>query len=194
MLDYPQNVVGGMTANAKLRIKNLGPDSTTNVQVSALSSPGLNLENKTEKASSIQPGEYSVKVFKFNVSQNVNRGEYTLRFAAEGDCAQRAVETATVRAVKIGLLADPEKEQQLTHYREWLSSNSLTWDELHNADNVMKLLSYDVILVAPDLELPAKWTRVLQSFVDNNHVLVKPKQKDRVESEITEKILELLKK
>jgi PKD repeat protein len=193
LVEPARTVTGGMASNVKLRIKNVGPDLVADVHCSVLSSYGLNLENKLEKIPLIHPDESVVRFFRFAVSRNVNRGEYKLRFTAEGDHAQTVVKTFTVRAIRIGLLTDPRKRQQLMHYRKWLSSNSLAWDELHNADNVMRLLSYDVVLVAPALELPAKWSRVLRSFVDNDRVLLKPRTDDSVEGKISEKILALLK-
>lgn len=194
IVDCPKVITGKTTGNVKVNIKNLGPGSTKNVTITVLSTFGLTLQNKTEKISSIQSGETSTKVFTFTLNQQAKRGEYILQFTAKGEHAKEVTEPVTICAIKIGLLTGSKKEQQLTHYKSWLRNNSLTWDELHNADNVMKLLSYDVILVASDLDMPPKWRWVLKAYVNNDRMLLKPKEKDSVEREISEKILALLKK
>jgi hypothetical protein len=189
VIESPKIIAGGMTCKLKLRVKNLGPSSTEDVFVSVCSTPGLNWQNKVKKITSLKVGEEPTLDFTFTADKGLNRGKYRLKFTAKGKNTFRRVKTKKVQAVKIGLLFDRGKEQQLMQYKKWFKAKSISWDELHNADDVLELLSYDLIVATANFDKHPKWVRVLSSFVENHHALIRVTNKEFIETEILEKIV-----
>jgi len=56
--------------------------------------------------------------------------------------------------------------------KSWLRGQGYTWDDLPGASDYLKLLRYDLILVAPEAELPPKDVRNLANFVEDGQALL----------------------
>nr|MDO8097779.1 hypothetical protein [Candidatus Njordarchaeota archaeon] len=171
--DSPPRIMGATSYEARLKVRNIGSREAKDVTVTADCTPGLLLDKQVEGIPSLEPGGERLLVFPFRVSEQVRKGVYTLRFEVRSRETWKQVRNRYARAVKIGLLSNAEKQENVQPLREWLRGKSYTYDELTSADHLVRcLLKYDLIILAPELELPQQWMRNLASFVENSQSLL----------------------
>jgi hypothetical protein len=112
-------------------------------------------------------------VFRFKTNEKLKKGVYTMRFVVRSRDTPKQTLNCYSRAVKIGLLSNAGKQEYVEPLRRWLREKSYVSDELQSADNLVKsLLKYDLLILAPEIELPELWMRNLYSFVESSQSLL----------------------
>jgi hypothetical protein len=168
----PPLVWGSKSATAEGKLRNQGVASAQDIQVSAVATPGLVLVKSAEKISTLRPFEEKALTFPFSANDRIRRGNYTLRFEVKSKQTASRVKDRSIRAMKIGLLYDVEGKRSLVSLKKWLSDRSVSWSELTSADNFIKLLEFDLLVVAYALEMPLKWIKNISNFVDQSQSLL----------------------
>ncbi len=171
-INVPPVLWGSESALAKGKVLNQGAATANQIQISAVATPGLALDKNAEKISVLKPFEEKPISFPFVASKKIRRGNYKLEFEVKSKQTQRRVKDRSMRAIKIGLLSDIEGRRNLVSLRKWLSDRSLSWDELVGADNFVKLLEFDLLVVAYESEMPSKWVKNISNFVEESQSLL----------------------
>ncbi|MFP3952047.1 MAG: hypothetical protein ACLFVP_07930 [Candidatus Bathyarchaeia archaeon] len=73
--------------------------------------------------------------------------------------------------------------------KEWLSGRSYLCDNLSNADDTLRLMRYDLLIVPPELEAPPRWIRNISNFIENGQSLLVIDKIITSEREILAKLL-----
>ncbi|MGZ4851076.1 MAG: PKD domain-containing protein [Candidatus Bathyarchaeia archaeon] len=171
--DFPSMITRAMSYEATLKVRNFGVNEVKNIVVSVDATDGLLLEEKSKPMFSIRPNGEVPLVFRFKTSEKLKKGVYTMRFVVRSRDTPKQTRNCYSRAVKIGLLSNAEKQEYVEPLRRWLREKSYVCDELQNADNLVKsLLKYDLMILAPEIELPGLWMRNLFSFVESSQSLL----------------------
>lgn len=168
----PPLVWGSKSAKAEGKLVNQGVASAQDIQVSAAATPGLVLDRSAQKIPTLRPLEEKVLTFPFSVNDRIKRGNYKLRFEVKSKQTASRVKDRSLRAMKIGLLSDVEGKSNLVSLKKWLSDRSASWNELTSADNFLKLLEFDLLVVAYTSEIPIKWMKNISNFVDQSQSLL----------------------
>jgi hypothetical protein len=169
----PPRIMSATSYEAKLRVRNIGSSETKDINITADCTPCLVLEKQIENIPSLEAGAERALVFPFKVSEQVRKGVYALRFEVKSKETWTQVRSRYTRAVKIGILSNVGKQEYVEPLREWLKGKSYAYDELAGADQLVKcLLKYDLIILAPEVELPKQWMRNLAAFVENSQSLL----------------------
>jgi hypothetical protein len=171
--DIPPRIMSATSYKAKLTVRNIGSSEARDINITADCTPGLVLEKPIKNIPSLKQGAKRVLAFTFKVSEQVRKGVYTLRFEVKSKETLAQVRNRYMRAVKIGILSNVGKQEYVEPLREWLKEGSYACDELAGADQLVKcLLKYDLIILAPEVELPQQWMRNLAAFVENSQSLL----------------------
>ncbi len=171
-IKVPLMLWGSKSALAEGKVVNQGISSAQDILVSAIAAPGLVLNKRLEKIPVLKPlGEKSLS-FPFIASNRIKRGNYKLRFEIKSKQTSRRIKDRSLRAMKIGFLSDNEGRRNLVCLKSWLGDRAVTWDELSGADNLMKLLEFDLLVMAYESEMPLKWIKNISNFVDESQSLL----------------------
>ena len=168
----PLRLWGSESENAEGKVLNKGLASAQNVKISATATPGLNLDTSEVRFSELQPFEKQSISFPFAASNQIKRGNYRLRFEVKSRQTSSRVKDRSLRAMKIGLLSDNGGQRNSDLLRGWFKEHEVAWDELAGADNFLKLLEYDLIVIAYESEMPPKWEKNISHFVDASQSLL----------------------
>ncbi len=171
-IKVPPRVWESESAMAEGKVLNEGVAAAEDVQISAAATPGLILDKSGMKFSELQPLEEKSVVFPFVASNQIKRGNYKLRFEIKSKQTSSRVKDRSLRAIKIGLLSDSGGQKNADLLKGWFKEHSFTWDELTGADNFLKLLEFDLIVVAYESDLPPKWVKNISNFVDQSQSLL----------------------
>ncbi len=170
-IKVPSVLWGSKSGLAEGKVLNQGIATAHDVQVCAVCTPGLALNKSTEKISTLKPFEEKPISFPFVANNQIKRGNYKLRFEVKSSQTSSRVKDRSLRAMRIGLLTDAEGKKNSFTLRKWLSDRSLLWDELVGADSFIKLLEFDLLVVAYQSEMPLKWVKNISNFVEQSQSL-----------------------
>lgn len=165
----PPLLWGSKSATAQGKLLNQGVASAQDIQVAAAATPGLVLNKSAEKILTLKPLEEKSLTFPFTASDRIKPGNYKLRFEVKSKQTASRVKDRSMRAMKIAILSDVEGKRDLGSLKKWLSDRSVSWDELTGADNFVKLLEFDLLVIAYASEMPPKWIKNICNFVDDSH-------------------------
>ena len=173
-VDVPSNITGGRSYEATVNIINRGLAPAKDVLIKVASTPGLMLGKEIEKVPKLRPKEERASlIFPFKVSEQVKKGIYTLRFETKSRETQVQVNKCFLRSLRLGLLFDPNKPEYVDPLRNWLREESYTWDVVDKADDLLRLLRYDLLILAPEVEgLQEKEVHNISKFVENGQSLL----------------------
>jgi hypothetical protein len=172
-INVPPYILGSLSYEAKLNVKNTGQNQAENVLIKFSLTPGLLPSKKTERIPVLKPGEERSIIFPFEAAERVKKGVYTLKFTAKSKETSTKIKCGYTRAAKLGFLSNPKEPENADSVKGWLKENSYSWDEVENAGDLIKcLLKYDLLILAPEVELPPQWVQNLSAFVDNSQSLI----------------------
>jgi hypothetical protein len=172
-IKVPSRLWGSKIAKAEGEIRNVGVGSAQDVQISVAATPGLVLKKSGMNISELRPLDDPQPIdFTFVASNQIKRGNYKLRFEVKSRQTSSRVKDRSLRAIKIGLLSDNGGQKNADLLRGWFGKHEVAWDELVGADNFLKLLTYDLIVVAHESMMPPKWEKNLSHFVDASQSLL----------------------
>jgi hypothetical protein len=171
-IKVPLVLWGSKSAVAEGKVLNQGLASAQDILVSAVATPGLVLDKRLEKISVLKPLEEKPLSFPFIASNRIKRGNYKLRFEVKSKQTSTRIKDRSLRAMRIGLLSDSEGRRNLVCLKNWLSDRAVTWNELIGADNFIKLLEFDLLVIAYESEMPSKWIKNISNFVDESQSLL----------------------
>ncbi len=173
-IDVPLNIIGARSYETKVNIINKGLATAKDIQIKVASTPGLMLSKEIENISELQPHEEKPPIiFPFKASEQMKKGIYILQFEIRSKQTQPRIYKRFLRALKIGLLFDPKKPEFADPLQNWLRKQNYTWDQLVKADDFLRLLQYDLLILAPELEgLQEKDINNISNFVENGQSLL----------------------
>jgi len=168
-LKIPKNVSKLESYEAKLIIKNEGQAKATDIKIGAVATRGLTLDNPVDELSSLKQGESKIFNFPFKVDKFAKKGVYTIRFKVDCKETSSRQRRGYTRAVKIGLLSNPENPHSLTEIKDWLDENSYSWNEMtESCDKINSLFAYDLLIIPPELKMLSRWVNNISTFVENS--------------------------
>jgi PKD repeat protein len=166
----PRRIIGSKPMQAVVNIQNRGPAPARDVLITLASPMNVLLARKVEQIPTLKPNEKRRLRFPFKISENAKKGVYDLRFTVKSKETPTQLKRRFLHATKIGLLSrTPRYAEPL---KSWLRGQGYTWDDLPGASDYLKLLRYDLILVAPEAEMPPKDVRNLANFVEDGQSLL----------------------
>jgi hypothetical protein len=171
-ISTPLRLWGSKSSMAEGKIRNAGVASARDVQISVVAAPGLALEKSAFKFSEILPSEEKPLVFPFMVENQIKRGNYKLRFEVKSKQTSSRVKDRSLRAIRIGFLSDAINQKNTELLTTWFKKQTITWDDLTGAGNFLKLLDYDLIIMAFESAMPPKWAKNISNFVDQSQSLL----------------------
>ncbi len=166
----PRRIIGSKPMQAVVNIQNRGLAPARDVLITLASPMNVLLARKVEQIPTLKPNEKRRLRFPFKISENAKKGVYDLRFTVKSKENPTQLKRRFLHATKIGLLSrTPRYAEPL---KRWLRGQGYTWDDLPGASDYLKLLRYDLILVAPEAEMPPKEVRNLSNFVEDGQALL----------------------
>lgn len=172
-IKLPQNVSKLKSSEAQLIIKNIGQTKATEIKIEAVATRGLTLDNPSDEHPTLKQGEDETFGFPFKVDKLTKKGVYTIRFNVDCKETSPRKRRGYARAVKIGLLTNPEKPNSLDQIKNWLDKNSYCWKEMgESCDKVNSMFAYDLLIISPELEMPARWVHNISTFVENGQSIL----------------------
>jgi hypothetical protein len=169
----PVAVFGPLQNAAQLTVKNTGSVEAKAVALMSSTDTGVTLVETLPKPFALASGESKTLSQPFDLSDQTRRGIYRLFFRA--GCAQDISPDVIClfRNFKIGLLSSPATAAYVDPLRVWMQKKNYSYTDLQNADDLRGTLhQYDLIVLAPELELTDKWIRNLSSYVKNSQSLL----------------------
>jgi hypothetical protein len=166
----PRRIIGSKPMQAAVNIQNRGPAPARDVLITLTSPVNVLLARKVEQIPTLKPNEKRRLRFPFKIREKAKKGIYDLRVTVKSKETPPQLKRRFLHATKIGLLSrTPRYAEPL---KRWLRGQGYTWDDLPGASNYLKLLRYDLILVAPEAEMPPKAVRNLSNFVEDGQSLL----------------------
>ena len=172
-ISVPPTLIATKSYKAEIIIVNEGLVAAKNIQTKVDATPGLNLEKKIGgELKELKVGEKKLITFPFKASEQLEKGIYKLSFEVENKNTKDRIYSRYLRGLKIGILLGSDKFSQMNSFQQWLKEHEYVWDELSKVDDYLKLRRYDLLILAPDLELGKKEIKIISKFVGNGQSLL----------------------
>jgi hypothetical protein len=169
-VSVPKRIVGSSASQAVVNIQNRGQIPAKNILITVFAKRGVVMGKKSESILSLKLNEKRRLVFRFNISEQAKKGIYTMKFVVKSKQTPTQVKRRHLRAIKIAVLSDSRK--YIEPLKNWLRVNKYTWSDLANSDDFLTLLRYDLLIVAPELEVTPRGIRNIANFVENGQSLL----------------------
>lgn len=167
----PRRVTGTTPSEAVVDIQNRGRAPAEDVEIRVTPSKEVVMRIRFETIGRLDASKGRKLLFTFNMEEQAKKGIYNLRFDVKSRRTPQQVKICHLRLMKIGLLSPPGKERYAGPLKEWLSGRGYSWNDLANADDFLRLLRYDLLILAPELEALPRWIRNISNFVENGQSL-----------------------
>jgi hypothetical protein len=171
-VSVPRRITGSELSRAIINIQNRGQTAATNVLITAAATADVIMNRNTESIPSMRPNEKRQVVFPFNINERARKGTYAIQFVLKSKQMPTQVKMRYLRAVKIALLSNHQTHGYVEPLKDWLKAHSYTWSDLTSADDFLTFLKYDMIIVAPELDVSPRGTRNISNFVENGQSLL----------------------
>jgi hypothetical protein len=168
----PTKVSSFNPCEVQLTIKNLGVSQIKNLIVSACSTPGLKVKNPNQSIEAISPLEIGRLAFPLSIDETAVRGTYVLMFITRAPAAYTKISIWDIYLTKSALLTEPGSTNA-EPIKNWLTANSINYDELSNAEDLgHQLLNYDLLIITSGVHLSLQSMRNIACFVENGQSLL----------------------
>lgn len=165
-IDFPRKVMKSSSSDIKVNLRNVGTASAKKIEIEVDSSGSLKLGKESDKIPELKPSKCSPTIlFPFEGSEQFRRGECRLEFSYKSKQTRKRTSQRHLRAVKIGVISDADKPELSKMLESWLEKNGYSWDSLTSCDDLVRLLGYDLLLVAPEFECTNRGVDNLGRFV-----------------------------
>jgi hypothetical protein len=173
-IDIPLNVIPGKSYDAKVEIVNEGQAPAKGIEIKVTSTPGLTFDKEIAEIDEIRPDEEkpALATFPFRASEQIKKGIYKIQFNVASENTKDRIYNRYIRGLRIGLLLDASNSTKLNSFRQWLKKEGYTWDEISKADEILKLLRQDLLILTPDMELRKKEIHNISNFVKKGQSLL----------------------
>jgi len=120
----------------------------------------------------LKPGEKHRLIFPFKIDEQAKKGIYNLDFHVKSKRTPTRVKRNFIRLYKIGVISDPRKPQSAEPLKNWLRMRAYPWNDLDNAEDYLRLVKYDLVIVTPELAISPRGIRNLSNFTENGQSLL----------------------
>jgi hypothetical protein len=171
-ISVPPRIVGNQPSQATVSLQNVGQGTAKDVSLTVTPTMGLMLNKREEIVPLLKPNEKRSLVFQLGFEEEAKKGIYTLQFTARSNQLPTQFKKRFLRMSKIGLLCDARKPQCSGPIKNWFETNAYRWDELQNADDFLKLVRYDLLIVPAESEVSIRGIRNISNFVESGQNLL----------------------
>lgn len=168
----PMRIIGTTPSEAVVEIQNRGQVPAEGIEIRVTSSPEVTMIKRFETIGRLGAGARQRLRFPFNMGESAKKGIYHLRFDVKSKQTPQQIKKRHLRLMKIGILSTPGREQYVVPLKEWLSWRGYSWSDLTSADDFFRLLRYDLLILAPEIEATPRWIRNISNFVENGQSLI----------------------
>jgi hypothetical protein len=168
----PTRIIGTTPSEAVVEIQNRGQVPAEGIEIRVTSSPEVTMIKRFETIGRLGAGARQRLRFPFNMGEHAKKGIYHLRFDVKSKQTPQQTKKRHLRLMKIGILSTPGRERYVVPLKEWLRSRGYSWSDLTSADDFFRLLRYDLLILAPEIEATPRWIRNISNFVENGQSLV----------------------